>query len=76
MKHSAWRRCRRSYRRPSPPSPTRAQMHQRVSRLLSVCRIEAAREAQNPYRDLQHLENLHDHIDFFSRALAQLEEEE
>ena len=75
MKHAAWRRLRR-YRRPLPPSPTRAQMRQRVSRLLLACRVEAAREAHRSNPDLQHLENLNSHIRFFTEALAELEDME
>jgi hypothetical protein len=75
MKHTPWRRLRR-YRRPLPPSPTRAQMRQRVSRLLYACQVEATREAQLQQPDLQHLENLNDHIRFFAEALTQLEDNE
>jgi hypothetical protein len=49
-------------------------MRQRVSRLLYACQVEAAVEARNPNRDLDHIARLCDHIDFFARALAQLEE--
>ena len=74
MKHRSTR-PRRRFSRPVPPQPTRAQIRQRVSRLLAACRIEAAREARLNEPDLQHLENLHDHIRFFSEALDYLEQE-
>jgi hypothetical protein len=72
MKHRSRRLAR--YRRPLPPSPTRSQMRQRVSRLLYACQVEATREAQNPNGDPHHLANLCQHIRFFSEALEQLEE--
>ena len=74
MKHTPWRRLRR-YRRPLPPTPTRSQMRQRVSRLLYACQVEAACEARRVQPDLQHLENLTSHIRFFSEALTLLEDE-
>jgi hypothetical protein len=75
MKHHFSRRTRR-YRRPLPPTPTRAQMRQRVSRLLYACEVEAVRHAQLASPDLKHLENLNHHIRFFSEALSQLEDEQ
>jgi hypothetical protein len=75
MKHRSSARPRRRFHRPVPQQPTRAQMRQRVSRLLAVCRIEAAREVRLAEPDLQHLENLHDHIRFFREALEYLEQE-
>jgi hypothetical protein len=51
-------------------------MRQRVSRLLYACQVEATREAQLQQPDLQHLENLNDHIRFFAGALAELEDKE
>jgi hypothetical protein len=72
MKHRSRRPNR--YRRSLPTPPTRAQMRQRVSRLLHACQVEATREAQNPNGDPHHLANLCHHIRFFSEALEQLEE--
>lgn len=50
-------------------------MRQRVARLLYVCQVEAALEAQLEQPDLQHLENLNHHVGFLNEALALLEDD-
>lgn len=72
MKHHS-RRPRR-LGRPVPPPPTRAQVRQRIGRLCSLYRLEAALELQKTTPDASHLRRLDAHIGFFCEALLMEEQ--
>ena len=50
MTHHRSRRPAR-HRRPAPPSPTRAQVRQRINRLSVLYKLEALLELQKPEPD-------------------------
>ena len=56
--HRSRRPCR--YRRPAPPSPTRAQVRQRITRLSVLYKLEALLELQKPEPDAVHLGQLNE----------------
>jgi hypothetical protein len=72
MKHHS--RRPRPLGRPIPPPPTRAQVRQRIGRLCSLYRLEAALELHKPTPDASQLRRLDAHIGFFREVLAMQEQ--
>ena len=73
MSHHRSRRSRR-HRRPILPSPTRAQVRQRISRLSVLYKLEALLELQKPEPDTVHLGQLNEDVGLLNQILNSLEE--
>jgi hypothetical protein len=73
MTHHRSRRPSR-YRRPALPSPTRAQVRQRISRLSVLYKLEALLELQKPEPDTVHLSQINQDAGLLNQILNSLEE--
>jgi hypothetical protein len=73
MTHHRSRRPAR-HRRPAPPSPTRAQVRQRITRLSVLYKLEALLELQKPEPDTVHLNQLNEDAGLLNKLLDSLEE--
>src|SRR3954468_16646943 len=73
MSHHRSRRPSR-HRRPAPPSPTRGQVRQRISRLSVLYKLEALLELQKPEPDAVHLGQLNEDAGLLNQILSSLEE--
>ena len=72
MSNHRSRRPRR-YRRPAPPSPSRAQVRQRISRLSVFYKLEALLELQKPEPNIVHLGRLNADAGLLNQILSSLE---